>query len=202
MSDPDQLFPLEAQQEGPTFHRCLKAVHLTVALASQAHTTWLTVGYFVTRNDNRFPVTSYLLRSSFLTMIVELYKALDTREDVYSLRSLLRLAQREEIPHIDAEDCNAMIAEMEPLWRKVRLLRHKAYARLDSERTIASLLLETGNNAEDFERLLKLYEKCLTHLHKCIAVRFPPLAEADRLIKDELTTAIRAICDKAGYRYF
>src|SRR5207248_3253533 len=74
MSDVDQVLPPEPQGEETTFHRCLKALHLTVALASQAHTTWLTVGYFITRNDNRFPITGYLVRSSFLTMIIELYK--------------------------------------------------------------------------------------------------------------------------------
>ena len=201
MSDVDQVLPPEPQGEEPTFHRCLKALHLTVALASQAHTTWLTVGYFITRNDNRFPITGYLVRSSFLTMIIELYKVLDKRADVFSLRLLLSLAAKEKIP-IDMATCDKMVADMEPLWEKIKLLRHKAYAHLDSERTIASLLIETGNNAEDFESLLNLYEKCLTHICKSIGVRFQPLAEADALIKNELRTAITAICEKAGYSYF
>src|SRR3954469_20822655 len=68
MRDSDELADAKPEEETATFHKCLKALHLTVSLASQAHTTWWVVGDFITRNDNRFPVTSYLLRSSFLTM--------------------------------------------------------------------------------------------------------------------------------------
>jgi len=187
-----------APRETPTFEKCLKTLHLTIELASQSHKVWLEVGHFVARNQH-FPLTRYLIRSSFLTMIIELFKPLDRNRKSYSFRMLLRLAKRQG-GTADKTTC-AMVSDMLPLWRKIKLLRHKAYAHLDSGRTIASLLVETGNNAEDFETLLKAYEVCLMHIYRTQGLRFTPLQEANDLLDADLSTTTKSLATAAGYPY-
>jgi hypothetical protein len=192
--------PEELSYDTP-FDKCLKSLQRTINLASNAHAVWGEGSHFVLRNDSRFAFIGYLLKSSLLTCIIELYKALDKRSDVFSFYKLIEYAERQGIK-IDLEECKKVISQMEPLWGKVRVLRVKYYAHLDDTKSLTTLFLETGNDVEVFEKLLNLYEKCLSDILRTVGIRFAPLSESNALIKEELTTAIKAIADKAGYPYF
>lgn len=95
------------------------------------------------------------LGAHFVAMLVELYKLLESRSDTVSLKSLLEEAERSS--ELDSETLDGLrkkVAGLEPMRRKVALLRHKLFAHRDSQLSYDSVLASANVTPDEFIDLI------------------------------------------------
>lgn len=92
----------------------------------------------------------------FAAMVIELYKLLDPRSDSVSLRSLLDEADRDcKLDPKTLASLKQKVAGLDPMWQKVRLLRHKLFAHRDRQLSYDSVLAQAAVTPDEIRDLVE-----------------------------------------------
>jgi len=175
-------------------------MRIAVDFAAESLACWESVSQVQHRDwENDSPaLQSYLARASLLTLVIELYKVLETRTDTHNFYQLVEYAHQEGI--ISDPDTWRDIIEntLKPTWAKIKSLRHKFYAHLDDKKSPKQLILEANFVPNDFRVLLDDYDSFLRKMAQCLRQKPTPISVKEDSIRAELKTILEALKARHG----
>ena len=105
------------------------------------------------------------IHAHFVALLVALYRIYETREDTYNIPSLIKTIKKNASLSTSALSAiQSIYDEARPLWKKVSILRNKAFGHRSKAHTVDEVFAEAGVSADELKRLVALTKDLLNEI--------------------------------------
>ncbi|MBW9274773.1 MAG: hypothetical protein K1563_13915 [Candidatus Thiodiazotropha sp. (ex. Lucinisca nassula)] len=150
----------------------IKELRHTVTVAGLNYEIWWVYKSEDTRPKYVGAMNQYSLffqvstHAHFVTLLVELYRLYETRNDTYNIPSLINklkmqnLIEKNTLMSLE----NTYKEEAKPLWVKVNILRNKAFGHRSEAHTVEEVFQEANVKPLELKKLVEVTQKLLNEL--------------------------------------
>jgi len=151
----------------------IKELQQTIVAASLNYDVWRAYKSKETREKFIEVMNRYTLffqtgiNAHFLALIIPLYRFYENKSDTYNICQLLkRIRSGGDLPAETVAALDEIVRRAEPLWKKVRVLRNRAFGHRSKAHAIEELFKEANIKLDDTDDLKKLLDMSKEILNK------------------------------------
>lgn len=156
-------------------NKYLKDLQQTVIAAERNYEIWWTYKEKESRKKyiDTMNLYSFFFETSihahFVALVIAVYRLFDTCHSTINIRALIDLVKKHNIiPQPDIKTIETFYQQAEPIWRKVKILRHKVFAHRSNKLSAKEAFKRAQINANELKNLIDTTKSILNKITKIL----------------------------------